>query len=97
MQIDDVIRKINKLLAIAADPSASDQEIQLATYRAEKLMLKYKIENKDIINERNSNKELLKCILLIAILDILFGHLTTLQSIVKLKLFIMEKLIQQLN
>ena len=54
MQIDDVIRKINKLLAIAADPSASDQEIQLATYRAEKLMLKYKIENKDIINEKNS-------------------------------------------
>lgn len=60
MQIDDVIRKINKLLAIAADPSASDQEIQLATYRAEKLMLKYKIENKDIINEKNSNKDVIK-------------------------------------
>ena len=56
MELNDVVRKIKKLLAIAEDPSASDQEIQLAAYRAEKLMFKYKLDRKDIIEKNNSSK-----------------------------------------
>ena len=56
MELNDVVRKIKKLLAIAEDPSASDQEIQLAAYRAEKLMFKYKLDRKDIIEKDNSSK-----------------------------------------
>lgn len=56
MELDDVVRKIKKLLAIAEDPSASDQEIQLAAYRAEKLMFKYKLDRKDIIEKDDSSK-----------------------------------------
>lgn len=56
MELDDVVRKIKKLLAIAEDPSASDQEIQLAAYRAERLILKYKLDRKDIIEKDNSSK-----------------------------------------
>ena len=53
MELNDVVRKIKKLLAVAEDPSASDQEIQLAAYRAEKLMFKYKLDRKDIIVRKN--------------------------------------------
>ena len=56
MELDDVVRKIKKLLAVAEDPSASDQEIQLAAYRAEKLMFKYKLDRKDIIEKDDSSK-----------------------------------------
>ena len=56
MELNNVVRKIKKLLAIAEDPSASDQEIQLAAYRAEKLMFKYKLDRKDIIEKDNSSK-----------------------------------------
>lgn len=60
MELNDVVRKIKKLLAIAEDPSASDQEIQLAAYRAEKLMFKYKLDRKDIIEKDNSSKNVEK-------------------------------------
>ena len=60
MELNDVVRKIKKLLAVAEDPSASDQEIQLAAYRAEKLMFKYKFDRKDIIEKDNSSKNVEK-------------------------------------
>lgn len=60
MELNDVVRKIKKLLAVAEDSSASDQEIQLAAYRAEKLMFKYKLDRKDIIEKDNSSKNVEK-------------------------------------
>lgn len=60
MELNDVVRKIKKLLAVAEDPSASDQEIQLAAYCAEKLMFKYKLDRKDIIEKDNSSKNVEK-------------------------------------
>lgn len=51
MELDDVVRKIKKLLAIAEDPSASDQEIQLAAYRAEKLMFSINLIEKILLKK----------------------------------------------
>jgi len=59
---EDIICKIKKLMAIANDPSASDQEIQLSTYKARKLMIEFKINEIDLIGTKE-DKEVARIIL----------------------------------
>lgn len=51
---DDVIEKVKKLMNIAHDPEASENEIFVATKQAHKLMAKYNIEIDDI-ESKNEN------------------------------------------
>ena len=62
MKNEDIIRKIKKLIAIAGDSSASDQEIQLAAYRARKLMLQHHIEEYEL-NDMQENKDVVQIVL----------------------------------
>lgn len=56
MNKEVVLRKIKKMMAIAEDPSASDQEMQLASYRARQLMIEYKISEFELYgNQEQKN------------------------------------------
>lgn len=62
---EKIISKIKKMMAIANDPSASDQEIQLSAYRARKLMIEHKISEIDLFGVSGidgQKKENVECI-----------------------------------
>ncbi len=58
----DIIKKIEKLMAIANDSAASDQEIQLSAFKANKLMIQYKISEYELLGE-SEDKNVLKKLL----------------------------------
>ena len=47
----NIMNKIKKLMAIASDPGASDQEVQLSTLKAKKLMIQHKINEYELFGE----------------------------------------------
>lgn len=50
--MDDIVAKIRKLMAIADDPSASDNEVYVAVAKAQKLMVQHNID-KALIYEKS--------------------------------------------
>jgi hypothetical protein len=48
-EIDNILRRVHKLLAIAGDSRANPAEAAAAASQAEKIMRKYQIENADVI------------------------------------------------
>lgn len=52
MNKEEALRKIEKMMAISVDPTASDQEMQLASYKARKLMIEFKISEFELYGDQ---------------------------------------------
>lgn len=59
---ENIIKKIKKLMAIAEDPNASENEVFVATKNAHKLMAKHNITNEQVMKDQNNN-EIITCIM----------------------------------
>lgn len=58
----NIVKKIRKLLNIANDPNASDNEIMIATKQANKLMIRHKINFKELSGKDTNNQKVTKII-----------------------------------
>lgn len=57
-ELDKIKEKIIKMLSIADDESASDNEVYVAVQKAQKLMTAYNISHKDIVIEKDKPKDI---------------------------------------
>lgn len=57
-ELDKIKEKIIKMLSIADDDSASDNEVYVAVQKAQKLMTAYNISRKDIMVEKDKPKDI---------------------------------------
>lgn len=57
MEKNEAIERIKKLMAIAGDPSATDNEVQTAIAMADKLRIKFKIQEEEIDSQEIKDVE----------------------------------------